>query len=594
MTGSILSLLGQSSVFQSVPPEQIEEIAGLFLEAHFPAGSVILTQGGHSDAIYFLRSGRLAARVHIGDRVETVAYLEPPQCFGELSFLTGRPCVADVEVTADADVIYLPKSAIPKLPKQREEILRGLMLVIAGRLQETVSQGARAPDSPIVLLRNHPHWEAPAAFARELTTSLARQTGRKTLLVNVGADVEQEIRALSENAAQQEYPITDGLRAGLAAKIGHWAAQFEILILNVAQSAGPAPAEAIHQLANCHGDLLGPDDPLPSEERPKHFVVQSGVLPSLPRLDGSHQLIQDAAASESGSASPRFLRTVDSIARFIAGTQVGLALGGGAAWGFAHVGVLAVLEREGLPVDVISGSSMGSVIGALRAAARSIQDLEDIGDYWSTRTLRFAEWRFWRMCLLNEKFVFKVFRRYFGDLAVNQTETPFWANAVDINTGGEHWIQTGTLVNCIRASIALPGLLPPFEGGSRLLVDAGIMNPVPVHLVRGMGCHFAVAVNVMAGMASQQVRRSYPFNAFDIMVRCMQVMGHEIGEARAGQAADVLFTPDLGNINMLQFARCREIVERGAKAAEANMPAILEGYKRLKTRAFNRRLQEQL
>jgi NTE family protein len=256
--------------------------------------------------------------------------------------------------------------------------------------------------------------------------------------------------------------------------------------------------------------------------------------------------------------------------------------------------VLAVLEQEGLPIDVLSGSSMGSVIGALRAAGLSIQELKDIGDYWSTRTIRFTELRFWRMCLLNERFVLKVFRRYFGDLAVNQTETPFWANAVDINTGEEHWIQTGTIVNCIRASIALPGLLPPFQADSRLLVVDGIMNPVPVHLVRAMGCQYAVAVNVMAGMSSQQVRRSYPFNAFDIMIRCMQVMGHEIGQARAEQAADVLFTPDLGDINLLQFARCRELIERGARATEANMPAILEGYKRLKARAFHRPSREQM
>ena len=92
-------------------------------------------------------------------------------------------------------------------------------------------------------------------------------------------------------------------------------------------------------------------------------------------------------------------------------------------------------------MDVISGSSMGSVIGALRASGRSIQDLRDIADYWRTRTIRFVEWRFWRMCLLNERFVFAVFRRYFGDRAVNRTEMPFWANAVNINTGKECWIR---------------------------------------------------------------------------------------------------------------------------------------------------------
>jgi NTE family protein len=598
MTGDIRSFLSRSPVFRNVPAEQLDDMAELFQEAQFPVGAIILNQGSRNEAVYFLRSGRLAVRVHTSDGVDTVAYLNPPQCFGELSFLTGRPCVADVAVAADATVVFLPQSAVARLPHDRQEILRGLMMVIAERLQETVSQQAKAPDSPIVLLRNHPGWEAPASFASELARSLARQTRRETLLVHLGRDRQGDWRPLGENATETEHPAGKNLRADLAERIGEWTSRFEIVLLNVPPSAGKDSIEDIQEFANCHGDLLGPGDPLPPElytigSYVRRFAVQSCVAPTLPELSGSHQLIRDAAESETawrsgGRVSAPFQRTVDSIARCVSGSQVGLALGGGAAWGFAHVGVLAVLEQAGLPVDVISGSSMGSVIGALRAAGRSVQDLRDIADYWRTRTVRFVEWRFWRMCLLNERFVLRVFRRYFGDRTVNRTEIPFWANAVNINSGEEYWIRTGTLVNCIRCSIALPGLLPPLETDAGLLVDAGIMNPVPVHLVRAMGCHYAVAVNVMAEMAGQQMRRRYPFNAFEVMMRCMQVMGHEIGEARAQQAADVLFTPDLGTLNLLQFARCRDIIECGVRSTEANLPAILEGYERLKARAFNR------
>jgi NTE family protein len=602
MPGDVRSFLSRSPVFRNVLDDQLNEMAELFQEAQFPVGAVILTQGSHNEAVYFLRSGRLAVRVHTDDGVDTVAYLNPPQCFGELSFLTGRPCVADVAVAADATVVFLPQSAVAKLPKDRQEILRGLMLVIAERLQETVSQQARAPDAPIVLLRNHPGWEAPACFASELARSVARQTRRETLLVQLGPDRQGDFRALGENATELEYPAGKDLRADLAERIGEWTSRFEVILLNITPAAGLHSFENIQEFANCHGDLLGAGDPLPpdlyaSGTYPRRFAVQSCVAPTLPELSGSHQLIRDAATSEmawrsGGRDSAPFQSTVDSIARWVCGIQVGLALGGGAAWGFAHVGVLAVLEQAGLPVDVISGSSMGSVIGALRASGRSIQDLRDIADYWRTRTIRFVEWRFWRMCLLNERFVLGVFRRYFGDRAVNRTDIPFWANAVNINTGKECWIRTGTLVDCIRCSIALPGLLPSFETDEGMLVDAGIMNPVPVHLVRAMGCHYAVAVNVMAEMTAQEMRHRYPFNAFELMMRCMQVMGHEIGQARAEQAADILFTPNLGTANLLHFARCRDIIECGVRSTEANLPAILEGYERLKGRALNRSLQK--
>ena len=186
------------------------------------------------------------------------------------------------------------------------------------------------------------------------------------------------------------------------------------------------------------------------------------------------------------------------------------------------------------------------------------------------------------MSLLSERVVRKVFRQYFNDRCVNQCEIPYWANAVDIQTGKEFTIRDGTLIECVRASIALPGLLPPAQRDSHLLVDAGIMNPVPAHLVRDMGCQYNIAVNAMAALEKQKVNTRYPFNAFDVMTRCMFLMGHEIGQARAEQVANVVFTPSLGDISMLQFHRSPEIIACGRKAAEEQVRAITLGYQRLK------------
>jgi NTE family protein len=320
---------------------------------------------------------------------------------------------------------------------------------------------------------------------------------------------------------------------------------------------------------------------------PGKFILQSAAKPGAMTLSGNQQLIWEAAESEDayshgGPATPRFLRTVDSIARSILGLQVGLALGGGAAWGWAHIGMLEQLEGAGLPIDVVSGCSMGSVVGALRCAGMPVAELLEIAGYWQTRTRRFIEWRVWRMCLISDKVARRVFGTYFGDRLVNHMEIPYWANAVDIKTGHEFTIQDGSIVDCIRASIALPGLLPPFARGNHLLVDAGIMDPVPVNLVRRMGTHYVVAVNAMAALESQKLSTRFPM--IDIMLRCTRIMGHEIGQARAEQAANVVVTPLLGDISMLDFGRSHEIIECGRRAAAANLPAILSGYERLKMR----------
>ncbi len=601
----ISHFLQTSPIFRELSPEQIEEIAPLFQEAHYPAGAIILKHGEHSASLYLLRSGRVAARIQRESTRETIAYLQPPDAFGELSFLTGRPCVCDVEVVVDADVVVLSKAEAAKLTSNRESILRSLMDVIASRLQETVARGAKAPESPVLLLKNMERWEAPRAFADTLARSLARLTQRETLLVSVGEGGEGQIARIADHVAVCELPlkIVDGeFRSFIAHKLTEWKRSYENVIFNLTPIAGSTAFDVIDEFTNWEGTLLGPGDPLPdtikneaapSEAVPgghaSRFVVQSAVNSSLPWLSGSRQLIPEAAQAEDahrngGKVPLGFQRVVDSIARCITGLQIGLALGGGAAWGWAHIGVLDVFERAGIPIDMISGCSMGSVIGALRCAGFTTQELREIAEYWKTRTKRFIEWRFWRMSLLNEKKVRKAFRQYFGARAVNQTAIPYWANAVDIQTGKEFTLRSGSLVQCVRASISLPGLIPPVVENSHLLVDAGIMDPVPVPLVRNMGCHFAIGVNAMAALETQRVNNRYPFNAFDIMTRCMFVMGHEIGQARAEQSANIVFTPALGDIGMLQFSRSRETIECGRKAAEENLPSILASYDRLKLR----------
>ncbi|OFV98814.1 MAG: hypothetical protein A3F68_13490 [Acidobacteria bacterium RIFCSPLOWO2_12_FULL_54_10] len=590
----IQAFLSSTHVFKDVPPEDMAEIAPLFRVEKYAAGEIILRQGGYSDAVYFLRSGRLAARFQRGEWRETVAHLQPPDIFGELSFVTGKPCVCDVEVVFDAEVVCLPKAVIPDLSQQLAKswllVQRCLMNVIAGRLQDTVVRGAKVQESPIVLLRNSPHWEAPLSFAAELSRSLKRQTGKETLLINLGSKGNADIHSLGDGANVCDWlpqSTGDALRSDIAQRLTEWRRHFENVVINIPPTNSSSLSGIVKEFVNWQGDLLGPGDPVPQNDKEQKFVVQSAAQPTLPVLSGTQQLIHEAQQSEASfrsgaSVTPKFRRTVDSIARALAGLQVGLALGGGAAWGWAHIGVLSILEESGLPIDVISGCSMGSVIGAFRSAGYPVSELIEIATYWKKRTKRFIEWRFWRMCLLNERVLRKTFRQYFGDRPVNSTEIPYWANAVDIQTGKEFSIQDGSLVDCVRASIAMPGLLPPATRGAALLVDAAAMDPVPVDLLRKMGCHYAIAVNAMAAPEAQKVSSRYPFNAFDIMSRCMFILGHEIGQARAEQSANVVFTPMLNDISMLQFSRSQEIIECGMRAAKQNLPMIMAGYERLR------------
>ena len=610
MTNDIQSFLTTSPIFRDMPAEQLADILPLFKTERHRAGSVILHQGAYSSALYFLRSGRLVVRTRRGDGRETLAYLQPPDIVGELSVLTGSCCVADVEVEVDAELVLLPKEVLPNLAMHGETVFWGLLQEIAGRMQERVTLGQKIPELPTVLLHNHPNWEAPFSFGLELTRSLARETGRPTLLVDLGSVSTHDVHSLdgSDNACSVAISGHDErLRPEMAEKLTLWKGRFENVVLNPVGPQAMSIAEAIKGFANCRGDLLGPGDPLPGKAGGAHFIVQSAALPTLPFLDGGHQLAFDVAASESAhlagqAVAPRFQRTVDSIARRIAGIQVGLTLGGGVAWGMAHVGVLSVLDKAGVPIDCISGSSAGSLAGGLRSAGLTVAELYEVAGYFAKHSRRLFEWRFWHMCLLNERFFMKILRQHFGARLVNQTEIPYWANAVDIQTGREHIIKMGSLVECVRASSSLPGGLPPRQCDGHLLVDAIIANPVPVNLVRQMGCNFSIAVNAMpktesetgrirvAGPLSlQQVNRRYPFNALEVLIRCVLIGGHEIGQLGAERAADIVLRPALSKFGVVEFSRSLEIAESGRRAAEEQLPAILAGYRDMKARSLGKR-----
>ncbi|MCU1330127.1 MAG: hypothetical protein JWN34_5497 [Bryobacterales bacterium] len=581
----IAAFLASCPVFQGVPESDIVDMAPVFEVKQFAAGSLILKQGTPSAAIYFLKTGRLAVRIQRGQSRETVAMLQPTDIFGELSFLTGKVVVADIEVVVDAEVVMVHKDKMPTDPIQRAAIQRGLLNAVAARLQDTVKRGSQARELPVVLLHALPNWAAPTAFPKALAESFAEQTSRETVLIMIGGDAPAEPIRVGEKISICSLEPGGGdseVRAALARRLTQLKAYPNVFI-SVAGMNAAEIAAAIHDQTNHQGLLAGPGDEVPAAPAAKHqFIVQAMEKPTLSFLCGNQQLVHDTADAERGKLSARFLHTVGSIARHIGGFQVGLALGGGAAWGWAHIGVLQSLEKAGIPVDCLTGCSMGSVIGAFRASGMSVDELKAIADYWRTRTGRFIEWRLWRLCLIHEGKIRKTFQGYFADRQVNQTDIPFWVNAVDIETGKEYSFKDGTLVDCMRASISLPGLIPPATKGDMQLVDAGIMSPVPAHQLKTMGANYAIGVNAMAAPGTTEMSARYPFNAFSVMIKCVFVMGHEIGN-RAESDADVVFTPELAGINLLQFGRADEIIQRGLEATEARISAIRSGYERLKT-----------
>lgn len=250
--------------------------------------------------------------------------------------------------------------------------------------------------------------------------------------------------------------------------------------------------------------------------------------------------------------------------------RVGLVLGGGAARGFAHVGVIRVLEREKIPIDLIVGTSVGSLVGAIYADKKNSFELEwtafsleekDLFDY----TFISPTQGFVRGERLEEFVLKKVSAR-----ELQQMKIPLGVVATDIQNGEVVVLQNGSVARAVHASSAIPGIFIPVRYQGRLLVDGGVLNNVPVDVARKMGAQVVIAVNLDGGRKAAQVN-----NIFDAIVQSLQLMAIESTAARLREA-DVVIQPEVSQIGMIDFSRKKELLALGIQAAEQALPRIRE------------------
>ncbi len=251
--------------------------------------------------------------------------------------------------------------------------------------------------------------------------------------------------------------------------------------------------------------------------------------------------------------------------------RVGLALGGGAARGLAHIGVLRVIEREGIPVDLITGTSIGAIVGALYAQGKKADEILEIARDFGTHRLSYlVDMSLPRTGLVKGKKLEDKLAQLYEGAKFTDLKLPFKCMATDLDTGKVVVMDKGLVWTAVRASISLPVILALTSRENKYLVDGGLVDPVPVDVVRNMGADIVIAVNVMPDTKNKS--ESEP-GIFDVIMQTISIMNsHLVKESLAG--ADIVIEPDVARFKLSDFHKVDECVSAGEEAADNAVPAI--------------------
>jgi NTE family protein len=246
--------------------------------------------------------------------------------------------------------------------------------------------------------------------------------------------------------------------------------------------------------------------------------------------------------------------------------RVGLALGGGAVRGLAHLGVIDVLVREGIPIDYAAGTSVGSLVGAAYCSGLSLSDLFKISE--KINWLRIVRPHFGNDGIVSFRGIRSLIDDLFDTPSFDDLKTPFAVVATDIDADEGVVLSEGLLGPAVEASCSVAGLVAPVKWQGRRLADGIFVNAVPVSVVQAMGADYVIGVDVFKPV----IRPYWGFvshliNAFEIVLR------HAGGGM---ESADCLISPDIAGISYMRFSKRKELIEMGRQAAEQQLPQIRE------------------
>lgn len=528
-----------------------------------PGGATLFHAGEAADHLYFLRAGRLGAfRKEENGESQFLGVIRPGEPAGEMSLIAGAPHSGTVVALRDSEIFALPRNAFFEACETDPRVMTELARLMILRSRQAIAKTSTGEPSVFGFVST-----GPAIPIRPLADKIAREIGKLGYMVTVVGSEAQHAPTEWFSAVERDY---DFVLYAADAEDGGW------------RTSVARQVDRLFRVAR--GDADPPQDGLPYAEPLQNQRLVDLILvqpKDLEQPEGSQAWVEALQPARLFHLRRDDTQDIARIARLLTGQSVGLVLSGGGARAYAHVGAIKALRERGVPIDFIGGVSMGAIVGAGLAAGwngaemdRRIRDafvesspLDDIALPLLAMT---------RGDKVRERLA-----RHFGDLQIADLWLPFFCVSSNLTTGAYQMHRSGLLRDALRATIALPGVLPPATTpDNNVLVDGAVMKNFPADLMRAAQLGPIVGVDVSRGRSitaddvarpesvwrwirSGQWRKGPPI--VSLLMRAATVStARDLAAAR--EATDLLIVPDLTGVEIRDWSAYEPAVEAGYRA----------------------------
>lgn len=645
--GNWIPLLKKVFLFSSFTENQLTLVARRVKMLSIPKGAIVFQENEPGDAMYIVISGTIRLTKNSesnghGGTPATIAFLNRGDVVGEMSILVGdlHPNTAIADTTAE--LLSLSKKDFDQLLEKNPTLAVHLSRLLSSRIA-SMGRGAKS-DLPAKIFSIIPAIPTrdQVVFSLNLGLAMVDQTRRKVLMVVVNQATHLWAKGLGQQPIQIShediesgifeeadklqrflllhpsglevlpldestfYESMDRIRFSLLRLIRD---EYDYCFLILPPKEDDSLAPLLNE-SNRISAVMGPHShPNDIEEVRKinqtlhpdknlekiWLTADTSYFPRDFTPDMRLPWDFDWGKEFLSTGSPYIpahaklaQRMMDRLARSYGQLLVGLAMGSGAAFGYSLIGILRVLEREGIYPDVVAGTSMGALIGAFYASGKSPDELEAIARTITRfKMLQLSDFNFislFRSGLIKGNAVLAFLKSHLGDRNFNELILPFSCVATDIQSGKEVIFDKGNVADAVRASLSLPFFFKPYYKDGRYMVDGGLVNPVPASVTLAMGANIVLSANLTLSAGQRKVPRVMGWRKRippilrgpsipEIMLKTIYTMQYEIASTRSG-LADVVMHINAPDLLWWDLDQASNIIKLGETAAEENLSKI--------------------